>query len=79
MRAMVSPVFTSGKLKLMVPHIVKCGLNIEEHLKTASMTGRSWRPGRCMASSLWTLSRPQDLVLSPTATKILRTSSESML
>ena len=39
MRAMVSPVFTSGKLKLMVPHIVKCGLNIEEHLKTAAMTG----------------------------------------
>merc|ERR1711953_398411 len=39
MRAMVSPVFTSGKLKLMVPHIVKCGTNIEEHLKTAAMTG----------------------------------------
>ena len=39
MRSMVSPVFTSGKLKLMVPHIVKCGVNIEEHLKTAAMTG----------------------------------------
>ena len=39
MRAMVSPVFTSGKLKLMVPHIDKCGVNIEEHLKTAAMTG----------------------------------------
>merc|ERR1739844_240622 len=36
---MVSPVSTSGKLKLMVPHIVKCGVNVEEHLKTAAMTG----------------------------------------
>ena len=35
----MSPVFTSGKLKLMVPHIVKCGTNIEEHLQTAAMTG----------------------------------------
>ena len=39
MRAMVSPVFTSGKLKLTVPHIDKCGKNIVEHLKTASVTG----------------------------------------
>merc|ERR1719510_2476430 len=39
MRTIVSPVFTSGKLKLMVPHIDKCGENIEEHLKMAAMTG----------------------------------------
>jgi len=39
MRAMVSPVFTSGKLKLMVPHIDKCGDNIAEHLKMAALTG----------------------------------------
>ena len=36
---MVSPVFTSGKLKLMVPHIDKCGVNIEDHLRTAAVTG----------------------------------------
>ena len=39
MRTIVSPVFTSGKLKLMVPHIDKCGANIEPVLKTAAMTG----------------------------------------
>ena len=39
MRTIVSPVFTSGKLRLMVPHIDKCGENIEEHLKMAAMTG----------------------------------------
>ena len=39
MRAIVSPVFTSGKLKLMVPHISRCGANIAEHLKTAALTG----------------------------------------
>ena len=39
MRAMVSPVFTSGKLKLMVPHVNKCGTNMMEYLKTAALTG----------------------------------------
>ena len=39
MRTIVSPVFTSGKLKLMVPHVDKCGDNMEELLRTASMTG----------------------------------------
>ena len=39
MRTIVSPVFTSGKLKLMIPHIDKCGANIEPVLKTAAMTG----------------------------------------
>ena len=39
MRTIVSPVFTSGKLKLMVPHIAKCGANMEDLLKTAAMTG----------------------------------------
>ena len=36
---MVSPVFTSGKLKLMVPHVDKCGENMEELLRTAALTG----------------------------------------
>ena len=39
MRAMVSPVFTSGKLKLMVPHVNKCGANMIEYLKTFALTG----------------------------------------
>lgn len=39
MRAIVSPVFTSGKLRLMVPHIDKCGANIQPLLRTAAMTG----------------------------------------
>ena len=39
MRTIVSPVFTSGKLKLMVPHVDKCGENMEEFLRTAAVTG----------------------------------------
>ena len=39
MRALVSPVFTSGKLKLMVPHIDKCGENLVDFLKTGAVTG----------------------------------------
>jgi len=39
MRTIVSPVFTSGKLKLMVPHVDKCGENMEELLRTAALTG----------------------------------------
>ena len=39
MRALVSPVFTSGKLKLMVPHIDKCGGNLVDFLKTGAVTG----------------------------------------
>jgi len=38
-RMMVSPVFTSGKLKLMVPHIDKCASNIEEVFKVATVSG----------------------------------------
>ena len=30
MRTLVSPVFTSGKLKLMAPHIEKCADNMDE-------------------------------------------------
>jgi len=41
MRTIVSPVFTSGKLKLMVPHIDKCGDNMREYLKTAALTGEA--------------------------------------
>ena len=39
MRTIVSPVFTSGKLRLMVPHIDKCGANMEDVLYTAAVTG----------------------------------------
>merc|ERR1711936_655134 len=39
MRTIVSPVFTSGKLKLMIPHIDKCGANMEDVLYTAAVTG----------------------------------------
>jgi len=39
MRALVSPVFTSGKLKLMIPHIDKCGENLVDFLKTGAVTG----------------------------------------
>ena len=39
MRAIVSPVFTSGKLKLMVPYVDKCGENMEELLRTAALMG----------------------------------------
>ena len=39
MRTIVSPVFTSGKLRLMVPHIDKCGDNMEDVLRTAAVTG----------------------------------------
>jgi len=35
MRTLVSPVFTSGKLKMMVPHIEKCADNMEELFETA--------------------------------------------
>ena len=41
MRTIVSPVFTSGKLKLMVPHIDKCGDNMREFLQTAALTGET--------------------------------------
>ena len=39
MRNMSTPVFTSGKLKLMVPHISKCGANLEETLGEAASVG----------------------------------------
>ena len=39
MRTIVSPVFTSGKLKLMIPHVDKCGENMREYLKTAALSG----------------------------------------
>eukprot|EP00092_Neocalanus_flemingeri_P030301 GFUD01032894.1.p1 GENE.GFUD01032894.1~~GFUD01032894.1.p1 ORF type:complete len:508 (+),score=108.55 GFUD01032894.1:113-1636(+) len=39
MRSIVSPVFTSGKLKLMVPHIDKCAKNLEEVLAAAASSG----------------------------------------
>lgn len=35
MRTLVSPVFTSGKLKMMVPHIEKCADNMEELFEAA--------------------------------------------
>ena len=35
MRTLVSPVFTSGKLKMMVPHIEKCADNMEELFEEA--------------------------------------------
>merc|ERR1712142_182380 len=41
MRTIVSPVFTSGKLKLMVPHVDKCGDNMREYLKTAALSGET--------------------------------------
>ena len=39
MRTQVSPVFTSGKLKLMVPHIEKCAANLSEMLAEAAVSG----------------------------------------
>ena len=39
MRNMSTPVFTSGKLKLMVPHISRCGANLEEMLGEAARVG----------------------------------------
>jgi len=39
MRNLASPVFTSGKLKLMAPHINKCAVNMTEVLEAASKTG----------------------------------------
>ena len=39
MRTIVSPVFTSGKLKLMIPHIDKCGDNMADMLNTAAISG----------------------------------------
>ena len=39
MRNMTTPVFTSGKLKLMVPHIARVGANLEEMLGEAAGAG----------------------------------------
>ena len=39
MRNMSTPVFTSGKLRLMVPHISRCGANLEEMLGEAARVG----------------------------------------
>ena len=39
MRNMTTPVFTSGKLKLMVPHIARVGANLEEMLGEAAVAG----------------------------------------
>ena len=36
---MVSPVFTSGKLKMMVPHIEKCADNLDEVFAAAAESG----------------------------------------
>jgi len=33
MRTMLSPVFTSGKLKLMIPHMAKVGQQLEDHIE----------------------------------------------
>jgi len=38
-RSMVSPVFTSGKLRLMVPHIDKSATNLEDVFKLSSASG----------------------------------------
>jgi len=38
-RSMMSGVFTSGKLKLMTPHIVKCGQQMEAYLKNIQEEG----------------------------------------
>jgi len=39
MRTLVSPVFTSGKLKLMAPHLEKCADNLDEVFRKAAETG----------------------------------------
>ena len=39
MRNMSTPVFTSGKLRLMVPHISRCGVNLEQMLGEAARAG----------------------------------------
>merc|ERR1719186_2200841 len=39
MRSIVSPVFTSGKLKTMVPHIDKCASNLDEAFAAAASSG----------------------------------------
>ena len=39
MRTLVSPVFTSGKLKLMVPHMDKCAANLSEMFTEAARSG----------------------------------------
>ena len=39
MRTLVSPVFTSGKLKLMVPHLEKCADNLDDAFGKAAETG----------------------------------------
>ena len=39
MRNLVSPVFTSGKLKMMVPHIEKCAENLDTEFESAAETG----------------------------------------
>jgi len=38
-RTLVSPVFTSGKLKLMIPHIEKCAGNLDEMFAAAAESG----------------------------------------
>ena len=39
MRNMTTPVFTSGKLRLMVPHIARVGANLEGLLGEAARVG----------------------------------------
>ena len=39
MRNMSTPVFTSGKLRLMVPHTSRCGVNLEQMLGEAAGAG----------------------------------------
>ena len=39
MRTLISPVFTSGKLKLMVPHLEKCADNMDDLFAAAVETG----------------------------------------
>merc|ERR1712215_485517 len=39
MRTLVSPVFTSGKLRLMVPHLEKCADNLDDAFRKAAETG----------------------------------------
>merc|ERR1719369_1949742 len=38
-RSMVSPVFTSGKLKLMIPHMNKCAENLDQMFIDAAVKG----------------------------------------
>lgn len=39
MRTLASPVFTSGKLKLMIPHVNKCATNLVDYFAAAAASG----------------------------------------